>query len=44
MGSFILRRLVNLIPTLLVVGIIVFIITRMIPGDPASVMLGPQPY
>jgi len=42
MGSFILRRLVNLIPTLLVVGIIVFIITRMIPGDPASVMLGPQ--
>lgn len=42
MGSFILKRLVNLIPTLLVVGIIVFIITRMIPGDPASVMLGPQ--
>ncbi|WDV05973.1 ABC transporter permease [Lysinibacillus irui] len=42
MGSFILKRLVNLIPTLLVVGIIVFIITRMIPGDPAAVMLGPQ--
>jgi len=42
MGSFILKRLINLIPTLLVVGIIVFIITRMIPGDPASVMLGPQ--
>ncbi|WPK11301.1 ABC transporter permease [Lysinibacillus louembei] len=42
MGSFILKRLINLIPTLLVVGIIVFVITRMIPGDPASVMLGPQ--
>ncbi|WP_107839571.1 ABC transporter permease [Metasolibacillus meyeri] len=42
MGSFILKRLINLIPTLLVVGVIVFVITRMIPGDPASVMLGPQ--
>jgi|SRR5699024_1826009 len=31
-----------MIPTLLIVAVIVFLITRMIPGDPAAVMLGPQ--
>ncbi|SDY15889.1 peptide/nickel transport system permease protein [Evansella caseinilytica] len=31
-----------MIPTLLVVATIVFIINRIIPGDPAAVMLGPQ--
>lgn len=36
------KRLVDLIPTLFLVAIIVFAITRMIPGDPASTMLGPQ--
>jgi peptide/nickel transport system permease protein len=34
--------LFNLIPTLLIVALIIFVITRLIPGDPASVMLGPQ--
>jgi len=42
MGKYIFRRLIDLLPTIFVVAIIVFIITRMIPGDPASVMLGPQ--
>jgi peptide/nickel transport system permease protein len=42
MGKYIIRRLVDLLPTIFVVAVIVFIITRMIPGDPASVMLGPQ--
>ncbi|GGP16781.1 ABC transporter permease [Oceanobacillus neutriphilus] len=42
MGKYIFSRLINMIPTLFVVAIIVFLITRMIPGDPASVMLGPQ--
>ena len=42
MGNYILRRIVDFIPTILVVAIIVFIITRLIPGDPAAVMLGPQ--
>lgn len=42
MSMYVLKRLVNLIPTLFVVAIFVFIITRVIPGDPASVMLGPQ--
>ncbi|MEH7009998.1 ABC transporter permease [Neobacillus niacini] len=42
MGKYIIRRLFDLLPTIFVVAVIVFVITRMIPGDPASVMLGPQ--
>ncbi|WP_156291848.1 ABC transporter permease [Oceanobacillus salinisoli] len=42
MGKYIIKRIINMIPTLLIVAIIVFLITRMIPGDPAAVMLGPQ--
>jgi peptide/nickel transport system permease protein len=41
-GKYILKRLFDLVPTLFAVAIITFIITRIIPGDPASVMLGPQ--
>lgn len=42
MGKYIFKRLLNMIPTLFIVAVIVFLITRMIPGDPAAVMLGPQ--
>lgn len=42
MGKYIIRRLFDLLPTIFVVAVIVFVVTRMIPGDPASVMLGPQ--
>lgn len=42
MLKLIFRRLVDLIPTLFVVATTVFIITRLIPGDPAAVLLGPQ--
>lgn len=38
----ILQRLFQIIPTLLIVVSITFILTRMIPGDPAAAMLGPQ--
>lgn len=38
----ILQRLLQIIPTLLIVVTITFILTRMIPGDPAAAMLGPQ--
>ncbi|HHZ01775.1 MAG TPA: ABC transporter permease [Tissierellia bacterium] len=37
-----LRRLLQIIPTLLVVVSITFVITRMIPGNPAVTLLGPQ--
>lgn len=42
MGKYIIGRILNMIPTLFVVAVIVFLITRMLPGDPAAVMLGPQ--
>lgn len=42
MLKYIVKRLLGLIPVLLCVSVVVFIITRVIPGDPAAVMLGPQ--
>lgn len=42
MARYIGKRLIDLIPTLLVVALIIFLITRIIPGNPAAVMLGPQ--
>lgn len=38
----ILKRILQIIPVLFVVVTITFVLTRMIPGDPATVMLGPQ--
>lgn len=42
MSGFLTRRILQVIPTLLIVSIIVFFVTRMLPGNPAAVMLGPQ--
>ncbi|WP_407270137.1 ABC transporter permease [Radiobacillus sp. PE A8.2] len=42
MKGFLFKRIVQLIPTLFIVAVIVFFITRMLPGNPAAVMLGPQ--
>ncbi|SDK70880.1 ABC transporter permease [Natronincola ferrireducens] len=42
MLKVILKRILQLIPILFIVVTIIFVITRMIPGNPASVMLGPQ--
>jgi len=41
-GRYILRRLVQMIPVLVGVTIIVFLMVHLIPGDPASAMLGDQ--
>ena len=38
----ILKRILQSIPTLLIVITFTFILTRMIPGNPALTMLGPQ--
>jgi peptide/nickel transport system permease protein len=38
--SYILRRLVMLVPVLIVVGVVVFGLVHLTPGDPAAVMLG----
>ena len=40
MFKYIVRRIFSLIPVLFFVSLIVFFITRIIPGDPAAVMLG----
>ncbi len=42
MAKYIARRLIQVIPTLFFVVLTVFIIMKMIPGDPAMVLLGPQ--
>ena len=42
MLKIILKRIVQLIPVLFVVLTIVFTITRLIPGNPAMIILGPQ--
>ncbi|MBW3631407.1 MAG: ABC transporter permease [Chloroflexi bacterium] len=40
MIAYIIRRLLLLIPVLLIVGMVVFTLMHLTPGDPASVMLG----
>ena len=40
MGSYILKRLLSAVPVLLGITIIVFLIMAMIPGDPATAILG----
>jgi peptide/nickel transport system permease protein len=40
MGGYILRRLVSAIPVLLGITVIVFLIMSLIPGDPATAILG----
>ena len=40
MGVYIVKRLLAAIPTLLIAAVLVFSFIHLIPGDPASVMLG----
>src|SRR6185503_15688426 len=40
MATYIVRRLVMLVPVLLVVAVVVFALVHVTPGDPAAVMLG----
>ncbi|MCE0505235.1 ABC transporter permease [Roseivivax sp. GX 12232] len=40
MGGYILRRLVSAVPVLLGITVIVFLIMALIPGDPATAILG----
>ena len=42
MTSYLLRRLLALLPVMLVVVTIVFLLIHLIPGDPAAVILGPE--
>ena len=40
MTGYILRRLAWTVPTLLLVGLLVFVLMRLVPGDPALLILG----
>ncbi|MFD2616148.1 ABC transporter permease [Terrilactibacillus laevilacticus] len=40
MGKYILKRLFSLIPIIIGISIIVFLIIHLVPGDPASIILG----
>ncbi len=40
MLAFLMRRVVATLPVLVVVAAIVFLMTRLAPGDPAAAMLG----
>lgn len=42
MALYVIRRLLQLVPVLLIVSLIVFFIVHLIPGDPITVMLGPD--
>lgn len=42
MGSYILRRLLSMIPVLFIVSLIVFSLLHLTPGDPALSMLGEE--
>ncbi len=40
MYSFILRRVLSTIPVLLIVAVLVFLVLRLAPGDPAAILAG----
>src|ERR687895_2385018 len=40
MTAYILRRLLLLVPVMVVVGVVVFALVHLTPGDPAAVILG----
>jgi peptide/nickel transport system permease protein len=38
--NYLIKRILQVIPVLIIVTIIIFFMIRLIPGDPASVILG----
>lgn len=42
MLNFIIKRLISIIPVLFIVSVVVFLLVHITPGDPASVILGPE--
>ena len=42
MLNYFLKRLLGLLPTLLIVAVLVFLFVHMLPGDPARLAAGPE--
>ena len=42
MLNYFLKRLLGLLPTLLIVAVLVFLFVHMLPGDPARLAAGPD--
>lgn len=42
MAAYILRRIASLLSILIVVGVVVFFLIRLVPGDPTAALLGDQ--
>ena len=42
MINYVLKRLLGLLPTLLIVGVLVFLFVHLLPGDPARLAAGPN--
>jgi peptide/nickel transport system permease protein len=40
MTAYVLRRLVHMVPVLFLITLFVFFVVRLVPGDPATIMLG----
>ena len=39
-GAWLLGRLAQIVPTFLLIGVLVFVLARLLPGDPVSAVLG----
>ena len=42
MKKYVIKRILTLIPVLLVVSVVIFLLVHLAPGDPAAMMLGDQ--
>ena len=42
MVQYLIRRLLGLLPTLLIVAVLVFLFVHLLPGDPARLAAGPD--
>src|SRR5262245_4271253 len=42
MSAYVLRRLVHMVPVLFLITLFVFFLVRLVPGAPATIMLGPR--
>jgi len=42
MTAYVIRRLVYMVPVLVLISLFVFLMVRLVPGDPAAIMLGPR--